>query len=84
MAPPRGQFFDVDRGNCSETFPLTRTRVVEEFLAEREEIMIHKWYESERAGRDVGYEYARVDWVLRHRCDWDRRRSQAPRVTKDK
>ncbi len=79
ISPPKGQFFDVDRENYSETPPLNRTRVVEEFLAERDEIMRHKWYESERAGRDVGYEYARVDWMLRHRCDWDRRRSRTPR-----
>jgi len=65
--------------NHSGTFPLNHTRVVEEFLAERDEIMRHKWYESEREGRDVGYEYARVDWVLRHRCEWDRRRGISPR-----
>jgi hypothetical protein len=27
-----------------------------EFLAEREEILCHKWIESEKAGCDIGFE----------------------------
>ena len=26
----------------------------------------HKWYESEKAGRDIGWERAAVDWMIRH------------------
>lgn len=26
----------------------------------------HKWYMSEKAGKDVGYERAVVDWLLHH------------------
>ena len=29
-----------------------------EFLAEREEILKHKWIESEKAGSDIGFEKA--------------------------
>jgi len=29
-----------------------------EFLAEREEILKHKWIESEKAGKDIGFEKA--------------------------
>ncbi len=29
-----------------------------EFLAEREEILRHKWIESEKAGQDIGFERA--------------------------
>ena len=29
-----------------------------EFLAEREEILRHKWLESEKAGHDIGFEKA--------------------------
>ena len=32
-----------------------------EFLLEREEILRHKWYLSEQAGTDVGFEKALMD-----------------------
>ncbi|NJL19478.1 MAG: hypothetical protein HC901_04330 [Bdellovibrionaceae bacterium] len=41
-----------------------------EFLAEREEILKHKWIESEKAGYDIGFEKALLDWAVRHRSDW--------------
>lgn len=41
-----------------------------EFLAEREEILRHKWIESEKAGHDIGFERALLDWVMRHRNGW--------------
>lgn len=40
------------------------------FQAEREEILKHKWYESERAGHDVGFAQALTDWIIRHRSQW--------------
>ncbi len=46
--------------------------VYQEYLAEREEILKHKWIESEKAGRDLGFEWALTDWVLRHRTSWRR------------
>ena len=33
-----------------------------EFLAEREEILKHKWIESEKAGKDIGFEKALLDY----------------------
>ncbi|MBU3665905.1 MAG: hypothetical protein FGM15_08550 [Chthoniobacterales bacterium] len=47
-----------------------------EFLAEREEILRHKWIESEKAGHDIGFEKALLDWVMRHRGGW---RASRPR-----
>lgn len=41
-----------------------------EFLAEREEILRHKWIESEKAGYDVGFEKALLDWIVKHRSAW--------------
>jgi hypothetical protein len=38
-----------------------------EFLAEREEILKHKWIESEKAGTDIGFEKALLDWIVKHR-----------------
>jgi hypothetical protein len=49
-----------------------------EFLAERAEILKHKWIESEKAGRDIGFEKALLDWIMKHRSNWrDRRRREA-------
>jgi hypothetical protein len=50
-----------------------------EFLAEREEILRHKWIESEKAGRDIGFERALLDWIMRYRSGWRDDRSQRPR-----
>ncbi len=41
-----------------------------EFLAEREEILRHKWLESEKAGHDIGFEKALLDWIVKHRSSW--------------
>ncbi len=49
-----------------------------EFLAEREEILRHKWIESEKLGHDIGFEKALLDWIVKFRSTWrDKRRSQA-------
>lgn len=56
---------------------LANTTLYREFQAEREEILRHKWFESEKAGRDVGFEYALTDWNLKHRAAWRRHRQQA-------
>lgn len=44
-----------------------------EFLREREEILRHKWFMSEREGRDVGFERALLDWNVYHRFNWKNR-----------
>ena len=48
-----------------------------EFLAEREEILRHKWLESEKAGYDIGFERALLDWIVKHRSNWRRSRKQS-------
>jgi hypothetical protein len=47
-----------------------------EFLAEREEILRHKWIESEKAGHDIGFEKALLDWIVKHRSSWRTQRRQ--------
>ena len=47
----------------------------QEFLAEREEILKHKWIESEKEGRDIGFERALLDWIRNHREEWRKARS---------
>lgn len=50
---------------------LTNTALYKHFLQLREEVLKHKWLESEKAHRDVGFEYALVDWVVHHKTKWD-------------
>jgi hypothetical protein len=47
-----------------------RSSLYQEFLAEREEILRHKWIESERLGYDIGFERALLDWIRKHRESW--------------
>jgi len=47
-----------------------RSSLYREFLAEREEIIRHKWLESEKAGGDIGFERAMFDWIRNHRDQW--------------
>jgi hypothetical protein len=49
-----------------------------EFLAEREEILRHKWIESEKAGHDIGFEKALLDWIVKHRSSWRAQRTGTP------
>jgi hypothetical protein len=50
-----------------------------EFQAEREEILRHKWIESEKAGRDIGFDRALTDWIVRHRSKWRKSRQSGVR-----
>lgn len=61
--------------SCHTTGNLVRgSTLYAEFIAEREEILRHKWLESEKAGRDIGFEAALVSWVVHHRTAWRRGR----------
>ena len=53
-----------------------------EFLAERAEILKHKWIESEQAGKDIGFEKALLDWIVKHRSSWRERRRKEARTEK--
>lgn len=56
---------DSNEANSTENVSL-----YQEFIAEREEILKHKWVKSEEAGRDIGFETALVDWVKNCREKW--------------
>tara|TARA_R100000027_G_scaffold67699_1_gene67940 strand:+ start:21937 stop:22164 length:228 start_codon:yes stop_codon:yes gene_type:complete len=47
-----------------------QSSLYKEFLAEREEILRHKWLESEKVGSDIGFEKALLDWIRKHREQW--------------
>ena len=51
-----------------------KSSIYQEFLAEREEIMRHKWLQSEAVGRDIGFDAALVDWAVHHRSNWKKNR----------
>ena len=53
-----------------------QSSLYQEFLAEREEILKHKWLESERRGYDIGCERALLDWIRKHRESWRAARRQ--------
>jgi len=63
-----------DEKDKSTEAPLKKSSLYQQYLAEREEVFRHKWLESERAGSDIGFERALMDWVLNHRAKW--RKSQ--------
>ena len=56
---------------------LKNSSLYREFQAEREEILKHKWIESEKAGHDIGFEQALTDWIMKHRSKWRKARQQA-------
>ena len=59
-----------DTLNCTTEDFAERSSLYQEFLAEREEILKHKWIESEKAGKDIGFEKALLDWIRKHREKW--------------
>jgi len=66
MNPPHDEGVDLVRNS----------KLYREFLAEREEVLRHKWIESEKVGHDIGFERALLDWVVRHRNGWRCTRSR--------
>ena len=56
---------------------LKNSSLYREFQAEREEILRHKWIESEKAGHDIGFERALTDWIIKHRSKWRKSRQAA-------
>jgi hypothetical protein len=49
---------------------LESSALYRKFMEEREEILKHKWIESEKAGQDIGFEKALLSWVCYHREKW--------------
>jgi len=56
---------------------LKSSSLYREFQAEREEILKHKWIESEKAGHDIGFERALTEWIIKHRPSWRKTRQSA-------
>ncbi|MEP6821756.1 MAG: hypothetical protein ABI946_05335 [Chthoniobacterales bacterium] len=68
-------------GATEQESPFVKNSVLyKEFLAEREEILKHKWIESEKAGDDIGFERALLDWIMKHRSSWREKRHREVRT----
>ncbi|MFM2081590.1 MAG: hypothetical protein RL380_281 [Verrucomicrobiota bacterium] len=62
------------RKNLSGEELVKNSSLYREFQAEREEILRHKWIESEKVGHDIGFERALTDWIVKHRSKWRKTR----------
>ena len=51
-------------------FSIYNSSVYKDFIEEREEVLKHKWLESEKKGYDIGYSAALIDWIIKHRTNW--------------
>ena len=49
-----------------------RTRLCQFLQSEIDEVNKHKWIASEKAQRDVGWEWALMNWIIYHRASWAR------------
>jgi hypothetical protein len=72
---------DMPAAHAESQF-VKNSSLYKEFLAEREEILKHKWIESEKAGKDIGFEKALLDWIVKHRSNWRDRRLKEARVAR--
>jgi hypothetical protein len=81
----RGMFMaDGQKSKSSEkeSYELLRkSKLYQEFLAEKEEILKHKWIESEKVGHDIGYDKAFFDWELKHYRKWKEEREGRKKLT---
>ena len=69
---------DMPTSEAEQAQFVRESALYKEFLAERAEILKHKWIESEKAGKDIGFERALLDWIVKHRSNWrERRRKEA-------
>ena len=72
---------DSDGMTGEQESPFVKNSVLyKEFLAEREEILKHKWIESEKAGNDIGFEKALLDWIMKYRSQWREKRHKEVRT----
>jgi hypothetical protein len=47
-----------------------RSNSYAKYLKLRDEILKHKWIESEKAKQDIGFEQALLDWLSKHHGQW--------------
>ena len=55
---------------------IKKTKLYQEFVAEKQEILKHKLIESQKVGFDIGYDKAFFDWEIRHYRKWKKEREE--------
>ena len=65
------------QATAADSSLLERSSLYQEFLAQREEILRHKWFKSQEENRDIGFEAALVDWIVNHQAEWKKNRSKS-------
>jgi hypothetical protein len=78
--PASGTQTEQAPGAAEQSQFVKNSNLYKEFLAEREEILKHKWIESEKAGSDIGFEKALLDWIVKHRSNWRNKRMKEGRA----
>jgi hypothetical protein len=56
--------------SANENIHIDTLLIYKDALSQKEEVLKHKWLESEKAGRDIGYDAALIDWVMKHKSKW--------------
>jgi hypothetical protein len=59
---------------------MQKDNLYQKFMELKNEIEKHKWIESEKNGRDIGFEKALLDWIIKYRSNWRTGRSKSMRV----
>jgi hypothetical protein len=54
----------VTKTTSVSSFSIENTLLYKKYAEEKEHILRNKWYMSEKAGYDVGYERAFLDWLI--------------------
>lgn len=60
-----------ERAACADALGdelLKRSKLFMRWEAMKQEILLHKWYQSEKAGYDIGWERAATNWFIHHGC----------------
>jgi Domain of unknown function (DUF4032) len=47
---------------------LQRSQLFQRWQLMKKEILLHKWYQSEKAGYDIGWERAATNWMIHYGC----------------
>lgn len=49
---------------------IQHTHLFRQWSSMKREINQHKWYQSEKAGHDIGWDRASIDWTIHHSADF--------------
>ena len=69
---------DMEPANEETSSFLRKSLLYKELREEHEEVLRHKWLESEKAGHDIGFEQALIDWIVKYRSVWRAKKKKHP------